>query len=332
MFTAMLFEICVPLPRESNLFIKNSLWGDFAGKMDHFMTKVDFSGLGVALITPFDEDGHIDWDALSGMIEHLVTNDTDYIVALGTTAETPTLSKQEKIDVVRFIVEKVQGRIPVVKGVGGNCTAEVAEEMRSCDITGISAFLSVVPYYNKPTQEGLFRHYCALSQASRLPIILYNVPGRTGVNMTAETTLRIARECSNVVAIKEASGNLDQIKAIIDGAPSGFQIISGDDAVTVPLIELGGVGVISVFGNAFPREMAWLVKHTLRGDAQHARKRMEENFKNLFHLMFVEGNPAGVKCMLTRRGLVRNILRLPLVPVSDKTEKLIWEELQKIEN
>ena len=243
------------------------------------MTKVDLSGLGVALITPFNNNGDIDQGALSELIEHLVQNGVDYIVALGTTAETPTLSKREQDEVVRFIVEKVQGRIPVVKGVGGNCTAEVAEEMHSCDTAGISAFLSVVPYYNKPTQEGLYRHYCSLSKKSPLPIILYNVPGRTGVNMSAETTLRIARDCPNVIAIKEASGNLDQIKALIEGAPKGFQVISGDDAVAVPLIELGGVGVISVLGNLFPREMAWLVRHTLRGDAHDTRRKIEEKFK-----------------------------------------------------
>ena len=294
------------------------------------MTKVNFKGLGVALITPFNDDRSIDWGALSRLIEFQVANGTNYIVALGTTAETPTLSKEEKREVVRFIVEKVNGRIPVVKGVGGNNTAEVAEEMQSCDITGISAFLSVTPYYNKPTQEGLYRHFCSLSQASPLPIILYNVPGRTGVNMTAETTLRLARNCNNVIAIKEASGDLNQIKAIIDGAPAEFQVISGDDAVTTDVIALGGVGVISVFGNAFPKEMAWLVSHALNGDALHARKQMEDEFNTLFHLIFVEGNPSGVKSLLNQRGMVRNVVRLPLVPVSEKTARLIQQELIKL--
>ncbi|MDD3555875.1 MAG: 4-hydroxy-tetrahydrodipicolinate synthase [Proteiniphilum sp.] len=294
------------------------------------MTKVNFKGLGVALITPFNDDRSIDWGALSRLIEFQVANGTDYIVALGTTAETPTLSKEEKREVVRFIVEKVNGRIPVVKGVGGNNTAEVAEEMQSCDITGISAFLSVTPYYNKPTQEGLYRHFCSLSQASPLPIILYNVPGRTGVNMTAETTLRLARNCNNVIAIKEASGDLNQIKAIIDGAPAEFQVISGDDAVTTDVIALGGVGVISVFGNAFPKEMAWLVSHALNGDALHARKQMEDEFNTLFHLIFVEGNPSGVKSLLNQRGMVRNVVRLPLVAVSEKTARLIQQELIKL--
>lgn len=296
------------------------------------MTKVNLRGLGVALITPFNEDGSIDWEGLSEMIDFQVANGTDYIVALGTTAETPTLSKEEKRDVARFIVEKVNGRIPVVKGVGGNNTSEVAEEMRCCDISGISAFLSVTPYYNKPTQEGLYRHFCALSQASPLPIILYNVPGRTGVNMTAETTLRLARDCGNVIATKEASGDLNQIKAIIDGAPDTFQVISGDDAVTTAVIALGGVGVISVFGNAFPKEMAWLVKHALNGDAQLAREKMEADFSALFRLIFVEGNPSGVKCLLSQRRMVRNMVRLPLVPVSEPTERLIREELSRLDN
>lgn len=284
----------------------------------------------MALITPFNEDGSIDWGALSNIIEYQISNDTDYIVALGTTAETPTLSKQEKTEVARFIVERVNGRIPVVKGVGGNNTLEVAEEMRSCDTTGISAFLSVTPYYNKPTQEGLYRHFYALSQASPLPIILYNVPGRTGMNMSAETTLRLARDCKNIIAIKEASGDLNQIKSIIDGAPEGFQVISGDDAVTTDVISMGGVGVISVFGNAFPGQMSWLVKLALNGDALNARKQMEEDFNNLFHLMFVDGNPSGVKYLLYQRGMVHNVVRLPLVPVSQNTERLISEELTRL--
>lgn len=294
------------------------------------MTNIHLQGLGVALITPFREDGAIDFDALSRLLDFQLENGTDYIVALGTTAETPTLGKNEKAEIVRFVVEKVKGRIPVVMGVGGNNTSDVAEDLKHADFTGISAILSVTPYYNKPTQEGLFQHYCALSQASPLPIILYNVPGRTGVNMTAETTLRIARSCNNVIAVKEASGNLDQIKAIIDGAPQGFHLISGDDAITTSVIEMGGIGVISVFGNAFPREMSWLVKSALEGNALNARHKMEQDFNRLFHLIFVEGNPSGVKCLLHLKGMVHNKLRLPLVPVSLQTEKQIREELSRL--
>ncbi len=293
------------------------------------MSKVNFRGLGVALITPFKEEGSVDFEALSRLLDFQLANGTDYIVALGTTAETPTLSGKEKVEIVRFIVEKVNGTIPVVMGVGGNNTACLVEELKTTDFTGFSAILSVTPYYNKPTQEGLFRHYCALAQASPLPLILYNVPGRTGVNMTAETTLRLARQCSNVIAVKEASGNLEQIKAIIDDAPEGFHVISGDDAVTTAVIELGGTGVISVFGNAFPKEMAWLVQNALAGNAANARSKMEEEFSRLFQLMFVEGNPAGVKCMLNLKGMIKNILRLPLVPVSEHLSRQIQEELAK---
>lgn len=293
------------------------------------MSKVNFRGLGVALITPFKEEGSVDFEALSRLLDFQLVNGTDYIVALGTTAETPTLSGKEKVEIVRFIVEKVNGTIPVVMGVGGNNTACLVEELKTTDFTGVSAILSVTPYYNKPTQEGLFRHYCALAQASPLPLILYNVPGRTGVNMTAETTLRLARQCSNVIAVKEASGNLEQIKAIIDDAPEGFHVISGDDAVTTAVIELGGTGVISVFGNAFPKEMAWLVQNALAGNAANARSKMEEEFSRLFQLMFVEGNPAGVKCMLNLKGMIKNILRLPLVPVSEHLSRQIQEELAK---
>lgn len=293
------------------------------------MSKVDLRGLGVALITPFKEDSSVDFEALSRLVQFHLESGTDYIVALGTTAETPTLSKKEKSDVVRFIVEEVDGKIPVVMGLGGNNTADLASDLKNSDFSGISAILSVTPYYNKPTQEGLYRHYCALSQASSLPLILYNVPGRTGVNMTAETTLRLASDCDNIVAIKEASGDLGQIKSIIDKAPEGFHVISGDDAITTDVIALGGIGVISVFANAFPREMVWLVKNALEGNIAEARRKMNADFDTLFHLMFVEGNPAGVKCLLSLKGMIHNDLRLPLVPVSENTLLEIKKELAK---
>lgn len=291
------------------------------------MTELNLRGLGVALITPFNNDGSVDFEALSRLIDFQLDNGTNYIVALGTTAETPTFSMQEKKEVSRFIVNIVNGRVPVVLGIGGNNTAALVEELKTTDFKGISAILSVAPYYNKPTQEGLYQHYKALSEASPLPIILYNVPGRTGVNITSETTLRIANDCRNVIAIKEASGNLGQIEEIIKGAPEGFSVISGDDAVTTAVIELGGIGVISVFGNAFPKEMAWLVDSALRGDSKNAREKMEADFSDLFHLIFVEGNPAGVKSILSQKGMIINRLRLPLVPVSEKTSLLIKEAL-----
>ncbi|SFL35897.1 4-hydroxy-tetrahydrodipicolinate synthase [Proteiniphilum acetatigenes] len=293
------------------------------------MSKFDLRGLGVALITPFKEDNSIDYEALSRLVQFHLESGTDYIVALGTTAETPTLSKKEKHEVVRFIVEQVNGKIPVVMGIGGNNTADLVSDLESTDFSGISAILSVTPYYNKPTQEGLYQHYCALSQICPLPVILYNVPGRTGVNMTAETTLRLARDCSNIVAVKEASGDLSQIKEIIDKAPEGFHVISGDDAITTDVIALGGIGVISVFANAFPVEMVWLVKNALEGNAADARRKMNTDFGTLFHLMFVEGNPAGVKCLLHLKGMIHNKLRLPLVPVSEKTLQQIKKELAK---
>lgn len=293
------------------------------------MSKSDITGLGTAIITPFVEGGQIDFDALARLVDFQIENGVNYIVALGTTAETPTLSPDERMQVVRCIVEKAAGRVPVVMGVGGNNTAELVKTLSTTDFSGISAILSVTPYYNKPSQEGLFRHYRTLSEVSPLPIILYNVPGRTGVNMTAETTLRIARECANVIAVKEASGNLAQIKAVIDGAPEGFSVISGDDAVTSAVIEMGGIGVISVFGNAFPREMAWLVKNVLAGNAEEAGRKMDTDFGRLFNLMFVEGNPAGVKCLLHLKGLIHNVLRLPLTPVGDETYRLIRHELER---
>lgn len=293
------------------------------------MSKVDLTGLGVALITPFNEDNSVDYEALSRLVQFHLESGTDYIVALGTTAETPTLSKKEKSSLVRFIVDQVNGKIPVVIGIGGNNTAELVDELKCIDFSGISAILSVTPYYNKPTQEGLYQHYCALSQVSPLPLILYNVPGRTGVNMTVDTTLRLARDCSNIVAIKEASGDLGQIKTIIDEAPEGFQVISGDDGITTDVILLGGIGVISVFANAFPGEMAWLVRNALEGNAAEARRRMNADFEALFRLMFVEGNPAGVKCLLYLKGMINNKLRLPLVPVSEKTLQEIKEELAR---
>jgi 4-hydroxy-tetrahydrodipicolinate synthase len=293
------------------------------------MTELNLRGLGVALITPFNNDGSIDYEALSRLIDYQLDNGTNYIVALGTTAETPTLTKEEKKEVFRFIVNKVDGRVPVVLGIGGNNTSALVEELQTTDFSGISAILSVTPYYNKPTQEGLYQHYKALSEASPLPLILYNVPGRTGVNMTSETTLRIARDCSKVIAVKEASGNLDQIEEVIKGAPEGFSVISGDDAVTSAVIDLGGIGVISVFGNAFPKEMAWLVDSALKGDSLNARNKMEEDFNELFHLIFVEGNPAGVKSILSQKGIIVNKLRLPLVPVSEKTALMIKQALDK---
>lgn len=295
------------------------------------MSEVNFKGLGVALITPFTSDGLVDFEALSRLVNFQIKNGTSYIVALGTTAETPTLTNKEKVDVVDCIIKEVDNRVPVVIGIGGNCTASVVEEIKNTNFKGISAVLSVTPYYNKPTGEGLYQHYRALSEVSPVPLILYNVPGRTGVNMSLETTLRIARDFKNVIAIKEASGDINQIEEIIKGAPDNFKVISGDDEITSSIIELGGIGVISVFGNAFPKEMSWLVDNALAGNSLKARVKMEEDFNELFHLIFVEGNPAGVKSILHQKEMIENTLRLPLVPVSEKTDLLIREALKKVD-
>ena len=277
------------------------------------MERINLKGLGVALITPFKEDDSIDYTALGKLIEHLIQNSIDYLVVLGTTAETPTLSAEEKKEVVAFVKQRVNGRVPIVLGVGGNCTSSVVAQLKKDNYEGIDAILSVVPYYNKPSQEGIYQHYKAIAEATELPIILYNVPGRTGVNMTAETTLRIAREFKNVVAIKEASGNIVQMDDIIKNKPADFMVISGDDGITFPLITLGAVGVISVIGNAFPKEFGRMVRLALNGDYDSAL-RIHHEFTELFSLLFVDGNPAGVKAMLNAMGYIDNKLRLPLVP------------------
>ena len=293
------------------------------------MSETDLTGLGVALITPFKSDGSIDFGALEKLIEYQIENGSRYIVCLGTTAETPTLSDSERETVVRFMVEKVKKRVPIVMGVGGNNTAALRETLTSFDFSGISAILSVTPYYNKPSQEGLFRHYSVLSEASPLPLILYNVPGRTGVNLSAETTLRVARACQNVIGIKEASGDIAQVKKIIDGKPDDFLVISGDDAMTLPIIQNGGNGVISVLANAFPKLFSELVEAALNGDKQFIQSH-EKAFENTFKLLFKDGNPAGVKCYLSLMGMIENELRLPLVPVCDETRNNILSDLKTL--
>jgi 4-hydroxy-tetrahydrodipicolinate synthase len=284
-------------------------------------------GMGVALITPFNEDETIDFDALAKVVEHQIKNGTDYLVICGTTAETPTLSNKEKEDIKQFVVERAAGRIPLVYGIGGNNTKEVVNAVANDDLTGYDAILSVTPYYNKPSQEGLYQHYSAIAKATQLPVILYNVPGRTGINMTAQTTLRLAHEFPNICAVKEASGNFTQIDDIIKNKPEDFLVISGDDGITFPLMTLGAVGVISVIGNAFPKEFSRMVRLALQGDYDNARL-IHHKFTELFDLLFVEGNPAGVKSMLAVMGMIENKLRLPLVPNTIKT----YEKIRKVLN
>ncbi len=286
-------------------------------------------GMGVALVTPFKSDDSIDFDALARLVEYIINNNADYLVVCGTTAETPTLTDKEKDEIARFVVQCNAGRLPIVLGIGGNNTRQVVEKVKTSDLSGIDAILSVTPYYNKPSQEGLYQHYSAIAKASPLPLVLYNVPGRTGVNMTAETTLRLAKEFSNICAVKEASGNFTQIDDIIKNKPQDFMVISGDDGITFPLITLGAVGVISVIGNAFPREFSRMVRLALQGDYQNARQ-IHYRFTELFELLFVEGNPAGVKSMLAVMGMIENKLRLPLVPNTIKTYEKIRSVLNQL--
>lgn len=289
-----------------------------------------FKGLGIALITPFKSDGTVDYEALTRLVEYQIKNGADFLCIMGTTAETPCLTKEEKANLKSLLVERVAGRVPLLMGCGGNNTAAVVEDLEKGDWKGIDGVLSVCPYYNKPSQEGLYQHYKALSKASPLPIVLYNVPGRTGVNMTAETTLRLAHDFENIVAIKEASGNITQMDDIIKNKPDHFDVISGDDGITFPLITLGAVGVISVIGNALPAEFSRMVRLALNGEYEIARA-IHHKFAELFKLLFVDGNPAGVKAMLHAMGMIENQLRLPLVPTRLTTMEKITSILKDLD-
>ncbi len=293
------------------------------------MIQTKLRGMGVALITPFKEDESVDYDALMRLVDYLLQNNADFLCVLGTTAETPTLTDEEKKKIKRLVIDRVNGRIPILLGVGGNNTRAVVETLKNDDFTGVDAILSVVPYYNKPSQEGIYQHYKAISAATELPIVLYNVPGRTGVNMTAETTLRIAKDFKNVIAIKEASGNITQMDDIIKNKPANFDVISGDDGITFPLITLGATGVISVIGNAFPREFSRMTRLALQGDYANALK-IHHKFTELFSLLFVDGNPAGVKSILNAMGMIENKLRLPLVPTRITTFEAIRRVLNEL--
>ncbi len=288
---------------------------------------MNLKGMGVALITPFKQDKSVDFPALARLLEYIIQNKADYIVVLGTTAETATLTEDEKKAVKEFVVERVNRRVPLVLGVGGNNTKALTDYLKENDLSAFNAILSVVPYYNKPSQEGIYQHYKAIAEASPIPVILYNVPGRTGVNMTAETTLRLARDFENIIGIKEASGNITQMDDIIKNKPADFMVISGDDGITFPLITLGAVGVISVIGNAFPKEFSRMVRLALHGQYDQALQ-IHHKFTELFSLLFVDGNPAGVKCLLNAKGMIENELRLPLVPTRITT----YEKIRKVLN
>jgi 4-hydroxy-tetrahydrodipicolinate synthase len=275
------------------------------------MIQNKIKGVGVALITPFN-NFEVDYPALERMVEHVIAGGVDYIVALGSTAETATLSLKERQQVYDFIVERTAGRVPIVVGMGSNNTHDLVEQLRTFDMHDAVAILSVVPYYNKPSQEGIYRHYMAVAEASPVPVILYNVPGRTGVNMTAATTLRLAHATDKIVAVKEASGSIEQMQEIIDGKPENFLVISGDDGITVELVKRGGMGVISVAANAFPERFCRCVHDAMEGKFAEAERTMEQ-FAEPISLLFREGNPTGVKCMTAVMGLTRDEVRLPLV-------------------
>ncbi len=283
-------------------------------------------GAGVALVTPFHSDGSIDFDGLERVIEHQIQGGMDYLVSLGTTGETATLTEDERKAVWKFTAAKVSGRVPLVAGIGGNNTAETVRQLRAFDHHDYAAILSVSPYYNKPTQEGIFKHYQAVAAASPLPVILYNVPGRTGSNVSPETTVRLAREVDNIVATKEASGNFDQFSKIMRDKPDGFLLLSGDDPATLPMMALGAVGIISVVANAFPAEVAQLAKLCLENNYVEARK-IHSKLIRVTELCFIEGNPAGVKEILHQLGICGATVRLPLVEASTQLTEAIRGEL-----
>lgn len=288
-----------------------------------------FTGTGIAIVTPFRTDGGIDWDSYKKLIEFWINGKTEYLVVLGTTGESATIHGEEKQQVFSFVSETVAGRLPLVAGIGGNDTQEVLAGFKSFDPKGYDAILSVSPYYNKPNQEGIFQHYKLLSEKTPLPIIMYNVPGRTGQNVAAETTIRIARECTNIFATKEASGNFDQVNYIIKYKPADFMVISGDDAITLPMIACGAEGLISVVANAYPADYSEMVRLSLAGKFAEARA-LHYRYTDIIQSMFAEGSPGGVKAYLAEMGLCSNTVRLPVWPVSDKLHAEIKEMMKGV--
>lgn len=288
-----------------------------------------FKGMGVALATPFKKDGTIDENALRRLVCYQQDNGADFFCILATTGETPCLSSEEKNYIKNTVVELTKGRIPILMGLGGNNTATVVEELKTTDLEGIDGILSVCPYYNKPSQEGLYQHFKTIAAATELPVVLYNVPGRTGVNMLPATVVRLANDCENIVAIKEASGVLEQVDEIIKHKPDTFDVLSGDDSLTYQILANGGVGVISVIGNALPKEFSRMVHLELDGDYESARK-LHHRFTDLYDLLFVDGNPAGVKALLHEMGYIENVLRLPLVSTRLTTIERISLALRKL--
>ena len=288
-----------------------------------------FRGLGIALITPFTKEGEVDYKALTRLVEYQITNGADFMCILATTAETSCLTKEEKDKITDLIKTVNHGRVPILKYCGGNNTQAVVEEIKSTDWSGIDGILSICPYYNKPSQEGIYQHFKAIAAVSPKPLILYNVPGRTGVNMKAETTVRLAWDFPNIVGIKEASGSLEQVDEILKNKPRAFEVISGDDALTFSMIASGAKGVISVIGNALPKEFSRMIRLEFNGEYEPARK-IHHMFTELYKLLFVDGNPAGVKALLNDMGLIENVLRLPLVPTKIETKNKMAEILKML--
>ncbi|HEY8930086.1 MAG TPA: 4-hydroxy-tetrahydrodipicolinate synthase [Mucilaginibacter sp.] len=288
-----------------------------------------FYGTGVAIITPFQADGQVDYEALGRLIDYLIDGGVEYIVSLGTTGESATLSSDERKKVWEFTSKANKGRVNLVAGIGGNNTHEVVEQVKGFGVPGYDAILSASPNYNKPTQEGIYQHYKAIAAVSPLPIILYNVPSRTGSNVSAETTVRLAKDFKNIIGIKEASGNFDQLNQIMRDKPEDFLLISGDDPISLPMIALGGVGVISVVGNALPRQVSDMIRTCLAGDYKSAQK-PHSDLIEFTRLMFVEGSPAGVKTALKHLGICGDTVRLPLVQVSETTAAKIIAETDKL--
>ena len=288
-----------------------------------------FKGLGIALITPFNEDGSVDYEALIRLTNYQIENGANFLCVLGTTSESPTLTNDEKQEIVKTILRVNQSRLPILLGCGGNNTRAVVKEIEIKDFTGIDGILSVCPYYNKPSQEGLYQHFRAISEASPVPVVLYNVPGRTGVNLQWQTTIRLANDCKNIIAIKEASGDLEQVDNIIKSKPNDFDVFSGDDALTFRMVNGGAAGAISVIGNALPQEFSQMIQLQMKGDMAAARK-IHHRFHDLYSLLFVDGNPAGVKALLQQMGFIKNVLRLPLVPTRISTQQQIAEIIEKM--
>lgn len=293
------------------------------------MARNIFKGLGIALVTPFTAGGEVDYKAIQRLVEYQIQNGADFLCILATTGETPCLSAEEKNNIKNLVVEINRGRLPILMGCGGNNTRAVVEELKTTDWTGIDGVLSVCPYYNKPSQEGLYQHFKAIAEASPLPVVLYNVPGRTGINLKSETTVRLARDCENIVAIKEASGSLEQVDEIIKNKPERFDVISGDDALTFSMVASGAAGSISVIGNALPKEVSRMIRLEFNGEYEAARK-IHHRFTELYSLLFVDGNPAGVKALLHEMGFIENVLRLPLVPTRITTLQKMTEILKTL--